>query len=138
MAPPVVPIPSAITSAGMTPPPSDLAQPSPRVVAAAVHELPPPSPSTSSSFGAEVSSLDRARTQIDLGQPAAALSLLDAYVARFPHGAMAPEATLLRIQALLMAGDHSAATRVADDFTARNPKSPYATRLHTLFDRTNP
>jgi len=97
-----------------------------------------PSPSTSSSFEAEVSLLDQARAALDSGRPAAALSVLDSYAARFPHGTMAPEATLVRILALLKAGDRNAATRVADDFTARNPKSPYVTRLHTLFDPPNP
>ena len=34
------------------------------------------------------------------GAPARALSILDEYAARFPHAAMAPEATVLRIEAL--------------------------------------
>ncbi len=113
--PPVINLPSRMT------PPRESAGPS------------APAPS-SSTFPAEVAVLDRARAAIDSGNPAAAVAELDAYATRFPHGTMAPEATLLRIEALIAAGDRPAAARVADAFTAQNPKSPYTTRLRTLLD----
>jgi hypothetical protein len=131
-APLVAQSPSAPVSTAVSAPAS-ARQPAVASPLSPLHEGAAPLPSASS-FEAEVSALDGARASIDSGRPAEALSLLDAYVARFPHGTMAPEATLLRIEALLRAGDRNAATRVADDFTARNPKSPYVTRLRTLFN----
>jgi outer membrane protein assembly factor BamD (BamD/ComL family) len=72
------------------------------------------------------------------GEPARALAILDGYTARFPRGAMAPEATVLRIEALVKAGDRPAATRVADAFLATAPTSPYATRIQSLLTTANP
>ena len=59
----------------------------------------------------ELAWLERARTATTGGDPARGLSLLDAYGVRFPHGMMAPEATMLRIEALIGAGDRPAAER---------------------------
>jgi hypothetical protein len=86
---------------------------------------------------AELASLERARAALSSGDPARALSILDQYAARFPHAAMAPEAAVLRIEALVRAGDRPAAQRVADAFLASNPGSPYAARIRSLVG-TNP
>lgn len=85
----------------------------------------------------EIAMLDEARRAISLGEPARALSILDAYVTRFPHGAMAPEAALVRIEALLKAGDRSAAERAAAALTASDPDNPYVSRVHSLLDSSN-
>jgi outer membrane protein assembly factor BamD (BamD/ComL family) len=82
--------------------------------------------------------LDQARGAMDSGDPARALSMLDAYGARFPHGVMGPEASMLRIEALVASGDHSAAKRAADAFLQANPTSPYASRIQTLLGPSNP
>lgn len=86
---------------------------------------------------AELASLERARAALSSGDPARALSILDRYATRFPHAAMAPEAAVLRIEALVRAGDRSSAQRVADAFLASNPGSPYAARIRSLVG-TNP
>ena len=96
-----------------------------------------PAPASSPSAPAspmtlELATLDQARAALAQGNPAGALSILDAYAARFPHASMAPEATVLRIEALVRAGDTAAARRVADAFLASNPRSPYASRIGSL------
>jgi hypothetical protein len=86
----------------------------------------------------ELSWLEGARAAISSGNPAGALSLLDRYAARFPHGAMAPEASVLRIEALLNAGDRPAAERAAAAFLAADARSPYAARVRSLLGKPNP
>jgi len=98
---------------------------------------PESAPAPSSSLPAELSTLDQARTALRSGDPARALSILDGYASRFPHGSMAPEATMLRIEALVKAGDRAAAGRVADGFLTMSPGSPYAARIRSLLG-TNP
>ena len=69
---------------------------------------------------------------------AAELAILDGYGSRFAHGVMGPEASILRIEALVNAGDRPAAKRAADAFLRANPKSPYAARVASLLGATNP
>ncbi len=71
------------------------------------------------------------------GDPARGLALLDAYTTRFPHAAMIPEATVLRVEALTGAGDRPAAQRAADAFLAAHPESPYAARIRSLLGESN-
>ena len=82
--------------------------------------------------------LDQARAAIDHGDAARGLSLLDAYASRFPHGVMGPEASILRIEALVNEGDRAAADREGDAFLRANPTSPYAARIASLLGRSNP
>jgi outer membrane protein assembly factor BamD (BamD/ComL family) len=82
--------------------------------------------------------LDQARGAVRDGQPARGLSILDAYASRFPHGAMAPEASIVRIEALVRAGDRAGAKRAGDAFLRANPSSPYAPRIESLVGSTNP
>jgi hypothetical protein len=81
---------------------------------------------------AELGLLDDARRALAAGEPARALSILDGYPARFPDGAMAPEATMLRVEALVRAGDRAGAIRVADGLLKGDPHSPYAARVQSL------
>lgn len=80
----------------------------------------------------EITMLEEARRALSAGAPARALSILDTYVARFPHGTMGPEATLVRIEALVKAGDRPAAERAAEALGASNPDNPYRSRVHAL------
>jgi hypothetical protein len=91
-----------------------------------------------STAAAELAILDGARSAVAGGDAPRALSILDDYASRFPRGAMGPEATVLRIEALVVAGDHSAAERAARSFLQRNPQSPYARRIETLLRAQNP
>jgi len=92
-----------------------------------------PRPSASgSSLPDELAMLQDARQALAAGQPALALARLDQYAARFPNGTMTPEANVVRIEALLAAGDRPSAERVAQAFLARDPESPYASRVRSL------
>ena len=88
--------------------------------------------SSGSSVPMELATLDQARGALASGSPARALAILDDYAMRFPHASMASEATVLRIEALVKAGDRPAAQRVADSFLSFNPQSPYAARIRSL------
>jgi hypothetical protein len=91
-----------------------------------------------STVPAELAMLERARAAMKAGELSGALSILDSYIDRFPHGAMAPEAAVLRIETLLRAGDRPAATRFANAFLALAPHSPYAARIQSLFATSSP
>jgi hypothetical protein len=82
--------------------------------------------------------LDEARAALAASRPATALSALDAYAAAFPRGAMAPEADVLRIEALVKAGDRAAAMRLADAFLAREGQGPYVERIRSLLAPPKP
>jgi hypothetical protein len=94
---------------------------------------PPPRGQSGSSLSDQIAMLDDARTALS-GSPAKTLSILDEYARRFPGGAMAPEATLLRIEALVKSGDRPAAARLTESLHADDPHSPYRTRVHSLLD----
>ena len=95
-------------------------------------------PASASGVQAELASLDQARAALAAGAPARALSLLDAYAAAFPRASMAQEATVLRVEALVRAGDLPAARRVGDAFLANNPRSPSAAHVRSLLGESNP
>jgi hypothetical protein len=78
----------------------------------------------------EIAALEGARTALVGADPSRALALLDAYDRR--PGALAHEATALRVEAFVMRGDHSNATKVARSFVAQHPKSPLAPRMRAL------
>jgi hypothetical protein len=102
-----------------------------RTAAAATEDAAAPPAST---VPTELAMLDQVRGALTAGDPARSLSILERYAERFPHGSMAPEATMLRIEALLKAGDRSAATRFADSFLENEPDSPYAARVRSLLE----
>jgi hypothetical protein len=87
---------------------------------------------TDSSLRDETRELDRARAAIARGNPRAALAELDRYDAAFRPGALAPEATLLRVRALLAAGDRAGAQTLARSFAAAHPESPHLAQLRGL------
>jgi hypothetical protein len=89
-------------------------------------------PGAGSTLHPELAVLDRARSALAAQDTAAALAILDAYDVRYPDGEMAPEATVLRIEALRKMGNMDAASRTAKRFLDRNPRSPYAARIESL------
>jgi hypothetical protein len=119
------PSPSSVTSVASAPH---------RVVpASAPAELP-----SGSTMREELAWLESARAALASGDAPRALSLLDRYGTQFPHPAMIPEAAVLRIEALVAAGDRPAAERAADSFLAQNPQSPYSSRVRSVVGRSNP
>jgi len=80
----------------------------------------------------EVAALQVARTALAQHDPNAALAALDRYKIHYASGRLSPEATVLRIEALVQRGDRAEAIQLADRFEAQNPKSPYAERIRSI------
>jgi TolA-binding protein len=110
----------------------------PRIVARSVPRSAESGASVASALPVELATLDRARGAMGAGELTRALAILDAYAARFPRGAMAPEAAVLRVEALVKAGDRPGAKRFANAFLASAPRSPYAMRIQSLLAESNP
>jgi len=79
----------------------------------------------------EVAMLDTARQMVSTN-PAGTLRALDDYQSQFPHGDLAPEALVLRIEALVRSGQQASANKLASDYLARNPGSPHARKIRAL------
>ena len=99
---------------------------------------PPSSAPAGGSLSDEIATIDEASRAVAAGDANGALRVLDRYQRDYPHGALSPEATTLRIQALLLRGDRAGANALADRFLAQNPDSPHATRIRSLLGRTKP
>ncbi len=95
-----------------------------------------PRPSASAApLSAELSALDAARASLSSGNPGAALAALDAYARAFPHGKLAIEAEVLRIDALAKSGQTAAARKRAEAFIKRHPDSVLASRVQSSVGR---
>ena len=87
------------------------------------------------SLADEVAAIKSAKGALAAGNAAQSLRELDAYKTHFPHGRLAQEASVVRIEALLKSGNQAAANTLADRFLAAHADSPYAARVHTLIGR---
>ncbi|MFZ5892774.1 MAG: hypothetical protein ACOY0T_17070 [Myxococcota bacterium] len=83
----------------------------------------------------EIAMLDRARSELTLGKPQAALSLLDQYD-RVSGGHLTAEATLLRIQALSSSGHASLAAKLAQRLVDSDPNGPVAERARSYISES--
>jgi hypothetical protein len=81
----------------------------------------------------EIVLLDRARNALAAGAPRRALEALDE-LAHLPARALAPEATVLRVRALLAVGSGEQAREVVEDFARRAPGSPQVGVLRSLLE----
>jgi len=88
-----------------------------------------------STLGEETKAIDRVRADLAAKLPYQALAELERYRATWPHGALAAEATLLRVDALLRAGDRAGAEREANTLIGAAPQSRYATRARALLQK---
>lgn len=105
-------------------------------VVAASPPTPDPAPLTApSSLRAELDALDAARDLLRRGDARGAEIALARYDARFPHGALAPEAAFLRIRALAEAHDDEGVARRSRAFLDAYPKSPLGARVRSLAER---
>ena len=86
----------------------------------------------------ELLALDDARHALASGDAATSMRLLDAYGARFAQPILGPEATVLRIEALVALGRGDEARGLAGEFLASQPDSPYAERIRSLVGRAAP
>jgi hypothetical protein len=90
------------------------------------------SPSTSADITGEISAISLVRGALDKGDAREALAALDGYQQAYPHGTLAPEASVLRIEALQLAGERSRAKALGESFLKAHPKSPHAQRVRSL------
>jgi TolA-binding protein len=84
------------------------------------------------SLGDQVAALDRARRAMADGNAATALADVAEYQAKYPHGALAEEAEVLRVEALVAQGDRAGASRAGARFLAAHPASPHAAHVRAL------
>jgi RNA polymerase sigma-70 factor, ECF subfamily len=83
-------------------------------------------------LGAQLALIDGARAMLANGSARDALAQLREYDARYPAGALGPEALALRVEALLRSGEQARGRALGDRFVAQHPKSPYAARIRSL------
>ena len=95
----------------------------------------PPVISDADTLPRELEMIDSARSALARGDASLALSLLDAYAARFPKPHLRAESAVLRIEALVARGQGAAATRLGKEFLKREPNGPYARRVRSLLER---
>lgn len=88
------------------------------------------------SIADEIARLDAARARLAAKDSARALTELDAYARRYPHGTLLPEAARLRVEAVLAQGDRARAEALARDFLRAYPESPHAPALRSVLART--
>lgn len=93
-----------------------------------------PAPTPSSDLVREVRALDQAKSALNAGDAPTALTALDRYDHDFPQGALQTEAEVLRVDALLAAGNQPAAKRLASAILARDPASAHARHLRSILD----
>jgi TolA-binding protein len=110
------------------PRPAETATPSepPKVVAPATRSS---ARSAAPDLGEQTRLLDRARSALREGSPMRALEELNRYVARYPKGMFAQEASVLRIQALRESGQGAKASALTRDFIRRHADSPHVESL---------
>ena len=80
----------------------------------------------------ELELLDRARRDLANGDPRSALVALERREREIKNPALNPEATLVRVQALLASGDRDRALALAKDFLSRVSSGPHAERMRRL------
>jgi hypothetical protein len=118
--------------------PADDPKPEPVRVAAKASASAPPDHAGAPSLADEVASLDAARTALAGGDASGALRALDDHDRRFPGGALGPESTVLRVEALARRGDRAAAARLGKAYLDAHPRSPYASRIRSLIGAPPP
>lgn len=96
------------------------------------HELPSPAETATNDVAAEVRLVERARRALASGDLTKANALLDDYERSFPHGSLAQEAAILRIDALALSGDRTATEHAVAAYLAAHPRSPHAARLRAM------
>ncbi len=91
------------------------------------------------SLAAEMRVLDAARRVLASGDPRSALATLVKYEQAFPNGALRPEASVLKVRALLAAGDRAGAEALGQRIIEHAPRSEHADAVRAaLGPRSNP
>jgi hypothetical protein len=90
------------------------------------------SSATGATLAAEVNALDDARRALSSGDAEGALRSLDAYDHQFARRRLGLEATVLRIESLVVQGRLDRAREIARALLAAEPDGPYAQRVRSL------
>jgi hypothetical protein len=96
---------------------------------------PQPSGPSGGTLAEEIATIDRARRALYDHDVHEALRALDEHDRRFPRGPLGPEASVLRVEALLAAGDRPAAEALGARLLAESPSGPLADRVRALLRR---
>jgi hypothetical protein len=88
-------------------------------------------------YGLEVRLIDSARQSLNSGDASACLRTLEERSRRIKGRMLEPEATLLRVHALLATGQFAMAERVANGFLERYPEGPLSERIRNAVSRSN-
>ncbi len=91
-----------------------------------------PASAAGPSLAAEIAAIDEARAALVAGAPDDALARVTRYRRDHPHGVLAPEATVVAIEAYAAKGDHAKTLAEAAAFLARHPHAPQAARVKAL------
>jgi hypothetical protein len=89
-------------------------------------------PADGTSLANELALLDTTRRALAARNPARALAALAERERLFGAGVLGPEAEILRVEALLLAGDRASAERVGRAFLARQSGGPHGARMRSL------
>jgi hypothetical protein len=84
------------------------------------------------SVALEIEALERVRSELARKDGQAALTALSRYASVHPHGVLAHEADVLRVEALVLEGDAAAALELAKQLLGRHGDSPHRARLEAL------
>jgi outer membrane protein assembly factor BamD (BamD/ComL family) len=95
-------------------------------------------PGKGSQLAREIALLDRARAELAAGRSSEALATLELREREIDSPLLTPEATLIRIEALVRRGDITPARAVAERFLAQNPSSAQAERVRRLLANQRP
>jgi len=87
------------------------------------------------SIADEIAAIDEARAAMAAGDTARAGRALDAYDARFGHGALFLEAKLARIELHLARAEHAQARALCERFLVEHPQTAYDKRVLALLER---
>jgi hypothetical protein len=93
---------------------------------------PKPAPASNETLAAEVASLDSARRALEARDAARALAALEAHDRAFARPRLRPEATLLRLEALVAAGRHADAVRLGQRLLAADPEAAHGRRVRAI------
>jgi hypothetical protein len=103
--------------------------PSPASTAPAPERLRRRSPAD---LGAQIALIDAARDAVSAGAGNQALQLIRQYQTSYPAGSFQPEASAIRIEALIKLGRNAEAKALAERFVTRHKGSPLAERVARL------
>lgn len=96
-----------------------------------------PLPATATALTEEMRLLEAARRSLASGDFRAALVALERYDRSFPTGALQPEASVLKVRALLAAGDRQGAETLGQHIVERAPRSEHADAVRAALRRAD-